>query len=151
MPHLSCCCCCHLVVKSCPAFLEPCGLQPTRLLCLWDCPGKNMGVGRYVFLQPWVTSFSSWWYLLLQSRGSRAIRLQQLWLVGSVVLVPELQSTGLIVGTPGLSCPMACEIFLDQGPNLCPRHWQVDSSPLSHQGSPTEIINVLFSMAKEKN
>ena len=70
--------------------------------------------------------------------------------MGSVVLVPELQSTGLIVGAPGLSCPMACEILLDQGPNLCPRHWQVDSSPLSHQGSPTEIINVLFSMATRK-
>ena len=64
--------------------------------------------------------------------------------------VPALQSTGLIVGAPGLSCPMACESFLDQGPNLCPLHWQVDSSPPSHQGSPTEIINVLFSVATRK-
>ena len=70
--------------------------------------------------------------------------------MGSVVLLPKLRSTGLIVGASGLSCPVACEIFLDQGPNLCPLHWQVDSSPLSHQGSPTEIINVLFSMATGK-
>ena len=26
-----------------------------------------------------------------------------------------------------LSCSSACEIFLDQGSNLCPLHWQVDS------------------------
>ena len=24
---------------------QPCGLQPTRLLCPWDFPGKNTGVG----------------------------------------------------------------------------------------------------------
>ena len=27
----------------------------------------------------------------------------------------------------GLSCPAACGIFPDQGSNLCPLHWQVDS------------------------
>ena len=27
-------------------------------------------------------------------------------------------------------------IFLAQGLNLCPMHWQVDSLPLSHQGRP---------------
>ena len=42
---------------------------------------------------------------------------------------------------------MACEIFPCpgtepvrsspvQGPNLCPLHWQADSQPLCHQGSP---------------
>ena len=31
---------------------------------------------------------------------------------------------------------MACEIVLDQGSNLCPPHWQADSQPLDHQGSP---------------
>ena len=36
----------------------------------------------------------------------------------------------------GLSCSKECGIFLDQGLNPCPRHWQVDSYPLSHQGSP---------------
>ena len=30
---------------------------------------------------------------------------------------------------------MACGIFLDQGLNLL-LHWQVDSLPLNHQGSP---------------
>ena len=35
----------------------------------------------------------------------------------------------------GLSGSTACGIFLDQGSNPCPLHWQVDSYPLSHQGS----------------
>ena len=26
----------------------------------------------------------------------------------------------------GLKCPKACEIFLDEGWNPCPLHWQVD-------------------------
>ena len=35
-----------------------------------------------------------------------------------------------------LRCPGACGIFLDKGLNLCLLHWQVDSLPLTHQGSP---------------
>ena len=31
--------------------LGPHGLQPTRLLCPWDSPGKNTGVGCYACLQ----------------------------------------------------------------------------------------------------
>ena len=36
----------------------------------------------------------------------------------------------------GLSCSAACGIFPDQGSNPCPLHWQVDSQPVRHQGSP---------------
>ena len=32
-----------------------------------------------------------------------------------------------VVVARGLSCPMACGIFLDQGSNPCPLHWQADS------------------------
>ena len=35
-----------------------------------------------------------------------------------------------------LSCSMACGIFPDWGSNPHLLHWQADSSPLSHQGSP---------------
>ena len=31
--------------------LWPCGPQPTRLLCPWDIPGKNAGVGCHFLLQ----------------------------------------------------------------------------------------------------
>ena len=39
-----------------------------------------------------------------------------------------------------LSCSAACGIFPDQGSNPCPLHWQVDSLPLSHQGSPYSAL-----------
>ena len=32
-------------------FLQPHGLKPTRLLCPWDFPGKNPGVGCHFLLQ----------------------------------------------------------------------------------------------------
>ena len=58
--------------------------------------------------------------LCLRSAGSRA--------QASVVVVP------------GLSCSEACGIFLDQGSNPCPLHWQADSLPLSHKGSPELVF-----------
>ena len=68
--------------------LEPHGLQPTRLLCPWDFPDKNTGVGCHLLLQG---------------------------------------------------------IFLTQGSNptlLHLLHWQADSLPLSHLGSPLFIYLV---------
>ena len=58
--------------------------------------------------------------LLLRSTGSRC--------AGSVVVAH------------GLSCPAACGILPDQGSNPCPLHWQADSQPLRHQGSPENNI-----------
>ena len=56
------------------------------------------------------------WPLLLRSTSSRR--------VGSVVVAHRP------------SCSVACGIFPDQGSNPCPLHWQADSQPLRHQGSP---------------
>ena len=39
-----------LLTQSCPT-LRPHGLQPARLLCPWDSPGKNTGVGGHSLLQ----------------------------------------------------------------------------------------------------
>ena len=64
--------------------LWPHGLQPTRLLCSWNSPAKNTGVGCHFLLQG---------------------------------------------------------IFLTQRLNmhlLCLLHWQADSKPLRHLGSPTK-------------
>ena len=36
---------------SCPTLLRHHGLQPTRLLCPWDLPGKSTGVGCHFLLQ----------------------------------------------------------------------------------------------------
>ena len=54
--------------------------------------------------------------LLLRSRGSRR--------------------SGSAVVAHGPSRSAACGILPDQGSNPCPRHWQADSQPLRHQGSP---------------
>ena len=69
---------CCSVAKLYQTFLQPHGLQTTRLLHPWNFPGKNTGVGCHFLLQG---------------------------------------------------------IFLTQGSKSCLLHWQVDSLPLSHQGS----------------
>ena len=43
---------------------------------------------------------------------------------------------GSVAMAHGPSCSAACGIFPDQGSNPCPPHWQADSQPLCHQGSP---------------
>ena len=58
--------------------------------------------------------------LLLQSTGSRR--------AGSVIVAH------------GPSWSTACGIFPDQGSNPCPLHWQADSQPLRHQGSPVVYL-----------
>ena len=39
------------VVQSCPTLFDPMGLQPARLLCPWNSPGKNTGVGSHSLFQ----------------------------------------------------------------------------------------------------
>ena len=38
-------------LQSCPTLCDPQRRQPTRLLCSWDSPGKNTGVGCHFLLQ----------------------------------------------------------------------------------------------------
>ena len=64
---------------------------------------------------------------LVAEHRLQACILQYLWHTGSVVVARGLQSSGSVVVAHGLSCSTACGIFLDQGSNLCPRHWQADS------------------------
>ena len=45
----SCCGC--SVAQSHPTVLRPHGLEPTRILCSWDFPGKNTGAGCHFLLQ----------------------------------------------------------------------------------------------------
>ena len=48
---------------------------------------------------------------------------------------------GSVIVAHGPSCSAACGIFPDQGLNPCPLHWQADSQPLCHQGSPRLFLN----------
>ena len=56
--------------------------------------------------------------------------------LASVTGAPGRWSAGSVVVAHGLSCPVACGIFLDQRLNLRLLHWPVGSLLLSHQGSP---------------
>ena len=51
--------------------------------------------------------------------------------------------TGSVLVAHGLSCPMTCGIFLDQGMKLCPLHWQMVSLPPDHQGSPLTLFLII--------
>ena len=62
--------------------------------------------------------------LLLRSTGSRR--------AGSVVVAHRP------------ICSAACGIFPDQGSNPCPLHWQADSQPLRHQGSPVQNTSTIY-------
>ena len=64
--------------------------------------------------------------LLLRSTGSRR--------AGSVIVAH------------GPNRSAACGIFPDQGSNPCPLHWQADSQPLRHQGSPQMYLLSYFLM-----
>ena len=60
-----------------------------------------------------------------------------LWSTGS-------RRAGSVVVAHGPSCSAACGILPDQGSNPCLLHWQADSQPLRHQGSPNHILLLLF-------
>ena len=80
-------------------------------------------VGDYSSLQ--CSGFSLGWLLLLQSTGSR--------------------HTGPVVVVHRFSCFTACGIFPDQGWNPGLLHWQVESLPVSHQGSPRSVFLISLS------
>ena len=96
--------------------------------------------GGYSLL--WCAGFSLRWLFLLRSTGSRCMGFSSCGTRASVVVACGLQSTGSVVVAHRLSCSVVCGIFLDQGLNPCPLHWQVDSQPLCHQGSPRDFLNV---------
>ena len=51
---------------------------------------------------------------------------------------------GSVIVAHGPSCSAECGILPDQGSNPCPLHWQADSQPLRHQGSPAILFLILF-------
>ena len=63
-----CCCCCCQVTSAMSDSVRPHRQQPTSLLCPWDTPDKNTGVGCHFLLQ---TLRLLLLLLLLPSRVSR--------------------------------------------------------------------------------
>ena len=95
-------------------------------LILWLCwvfvsvQGPSLVVASGGHSSSRCAGLSPSWPLLLRSTGSRR--------AGSAIVAH------------GPSCSAACGIFPDQGSNPCPLHWQADSQPLHHQGSPVRVF-----------
>ena len=62
-----------------------------------------------------------------------------LWSTGS-------RGAGSVIVAHGPSRSAACGILPDQGSNPCPLHWQADSQPLRHQGSPCFLFLSFITM-----
>ena len=124
--------------------------QPTRLLHPWDSLGKNTGVGCHCLLQCMKVKSES---EVTQScrtlrdpmdcslPGSSIHGIFQARVLEWVVIAFSAPEHRLGNCGTWLTCSEACGISPDQGSNLCFLHWQADSLPLSHQGSP--IIHIL--------
>ena len=99
----------------------------------------------FIFWLCWVLVSARGLSLVAASRGhssSRCVGLSPSW-------PPLLRSTGSrrtgsVVVAHGPSHSVACGILPDQGSNSCPLHWQADSQPLRHQGSP--LFELQFSL-----
>ena len=62
---------------------------------------------------------------------------------------------GSVVVAHGPSRSAACGVFPDQGSNQCRLHWQADSQPLHHHGSPQTLFmycpkKYLFGLSSEQ-
>ena len=108
---------------------------------LWVWKKKKMGNFFFIFLILFmavlglrfcVRAFSSCgkWGATLH-RGARASHC-----CGLLLRSTGSRCAGSVVVAHRLSCSTACGILPDQGSNPCPLHWQADSQPLHHQGSP---------------
>ena len=84
--------------------------------------------------------FSLWWVLLLPSQALWC-RVQQLWVLGSRAPAQCRDSRASLLRGMWI-------FFLDQGSIPCHLHWQADSLPLSHQGSPVARFFVLTNTDK---
>ena len=81
------------------------------------------------------------------SRGHSSSRCTGLSLLRPLLLRSTgSRRAGSVAVAHGPSCSAACGIFPDQGSNPCPLHWQADSQPLRHQGSPLVVffLNSVF-------
>ena len=102
-------------------------------ICLsFDCAGSLLVHGLLSSCNAEASRRSGFSYCRAQALGHN----------GSVTVVPALYSTDSVVVAHGLSCSAMCGVFQDQGSNPCLLHWQVDSWPLSHEGSP--VLQLLY-------
>ena len=83
---------------------------------------------------------------VVASRGHSSLRCARLSLSRPLLLRSTgSRHAGSVIVAHGPSCSAACGISPDHGSNPCPLHWQADSQPLRHQGSPMTLSELWFS------
>ena len=114
--------------QSCPTLCDPIDGSP-QAPRPWDSPGKNTGVGCHFLLQCMKVKSES-------EVAQSCLTLATPW-TAAYQAPPPIDFPGKGTGV-GCHC-LLLGTFLTQGLKLCLLHllhWQADSLPLSHQGSP---------------
>ena len=91
--------------------LQPHGLQPARLLCPWNSPSKNTGVGSYSLLQG---------IFLTQGLNPGLPRCRQICCCLSLLYVDSFSP---------LTCPVRLYTFTASGTAGCPSWWRTFLAP----------------------
>ena len=114
-------------------------------VCLFVCLFLKRNLGTLVLSLGWfIYLWLNWVFvsvrglsLVAASGGHSSSRCAGLSLSRPLLLRSTgSRRAGSVIVAHGPSCSTACGIFPDQGSNPCPLHWQADSQPLRHQGSP---------------
>ena len=135
--------CVCVCAQSCLTLCDP--MEPTSILCPWDFPDKNTGVGCHFLLQG-----------IFPIQGSNLNLLHLLhWQVGSLPLVPpgkpgignseyQIQSDGSISIFP----TRTCNNHFAQGSSYCYTSWHKAPSDTKHrkdqQYLPCSILDHIF-------
>ena len=121
------------------------------LVFLFVCLFSNLFIYLFFYLWLcWVFVSMRGLSLVVASGGQSSSRCAGLSLSRPLLLRSiSSRRAGSVVVAHGPSCSTACGIFPDQGSNPCPLHWQADSQPLRHQGSPLSLFLISrFSVRK---
>ena len=134
-------CCWCLVGSVVSDSLQPHGLQPARLLCPWDSPGRNPGVGCRVLLQGiFLTQGLNLGLLYWRrvhyhlSHTVLSFFLSSFFFSFHPLFLCFLSSFSLLLSIPPPYFPsflpfmqQAGSYFSNQGGNPCPLHWEAKS------------------------
>ena len=116
------------------------GLYLRDMTSVWGTTALYLFIFLIYFWLCWVFVSVRGLSLVVASGGHPSSRCAGLLLSRPLLLRSTgSRRAGSVIVAHGLSCSAACGIFPDQGSNPCPLHWQADSQPLRHQGSPTAL------------
>ena len=113
-------------------------------MILWRCPLKGHTGFFFLIIYLFIYLWLCWVFvsvrglsLVAASGDHSSLRCAGLSLSWPLLLWSTgFRRAGSVIVAHGPSCSATCGIFPDQGSNPCLLHWQADSQPLRHQGSP---------------